>query len=468
MIDWNNKKNKPRVFFSGTALTYALVILTIVSILFVSILRFISSQMVYSLSQANREEAFQISEAGVYFYRWYLAHALAGKTAEQIKSFWSGNPLGVNTPYEGEYFDPEGGVIGKYRLQADPPDPNSTIVYVTATGWTYKNPNLKRTVRVRFRRPSWSEYMVLANDFMRFGDGTEVYGKIHSNQGIRFDGLAHNVVSSSLEKVDDPDHSGGDEYAVHTHIYPTDPLPPVALPSRPDVFAGGRQFPVAGIDFNGVISDLSYMKQQAKAGNGLYFDSSDYGRHIVLKTDGTMTVRRVTSYDTSSEKISKESSATTYTIPNNGIIFVENNIWLEGTIKNKKVTVAAANLSGGTQANIYLGMNNLKYSNFDGSDIIGVIAQQNVSVIKDSLDNLQLDGAFLAQSGKIGRDNYYDFKSSITINGSMATNVRYGFRYTDTHGYQIRNFNFDNNLLYYPPPYFPTGTEYAIDLWEEI
>jgi hypothetical protein len=28
--------------------------------------------------------------------------------------------------------------------------------------------------------------------------------------------------------------------------------------------------------------------------------------------------------------------------------------------------------------------------------------------------------------------------------------------------------NFDNNLLYYPPPYFPTGTEYSIDLWDEL
>lgn len=466
MID-SNKLKRINHFFSGSALPYALVVLTVVSILFVSVLQFVSSQMTYSLKKVNQEKAFQISEAGIYFYRWYLAHSLSGKTAQQINDFWTGSPLGVNVPYETEYFDPESGAVGHYRIKVDPPEPNSTIVFVTSEGWTDKEPNLKKTIRARFRRPSWSEFMVLANDFMRFGDGTEVYGKIHSNQGVRFDGLAHNVVSSSLKTVNDPDHDGGDEYSVHTHTSPTDPLPPVALPNRPDVFSGGRQFPVASVDFNGLISDLSYMKEQATSGKGVYFDSS-YGRHIILKTDGTMDVRRVTSYDETKKNISKESSATTYAIPESGIVFVENNIWLEGAVKNKKVTIVAANMSGGSKADVYLGMNNLKYSNFDGSDIIGVIAQQNISVIEGSLDNLQLDGAFLAQSGRIGRDNFYDVKSSITINGSMATNVRYGFRYTDGHGYQLRTFNFDNNLLYYPPPYFPTGSEYAIDLWEEI
>jgi hypothetical protein len=77
----------------------------------------------------------------------------------------------------------------------------------------------------------------------------------------------------------------------------------------------------------------------------------------------------------------------------------------------------------------------------------------------------------MAQLGRVGRDYYsshsYD-KDTITINGSMATNLRYGFAYTDGTGYDNRILNFDNNLLYYPPPYFPTGTEYAIDLWDEL
>ncbi len=81
-------------------------------------------------------------------------------------------------------------------------------------------------------------------------------------------------------------------------------------------------------------------------------------------------------------------------------------------------------------------MDNLLYTNTDGSDIIGVIAQNNVKVIRDSLTNLTIDAALLAKDGRVGRDYYNGtIKNSITINGSIATNLRYGFSYTNGTGY---------------------------------
>jgi hypothetical protein len=134
------------------------------------------------------------------------------------------------------------------------------------------------------------------------------------------------------------------------------------------------------------------------------------------------------------------------------------------------VTIAAADLIGGPVASAYIGINNILYTNTDGKDIIGIVAQKNISVVRDSQNMLTVDAALLAQSGRVGRDWYpssYD-KNTITVNGSIATNQRYGFAWSDGTGYDTRNLNFDNNLLYYPPPYFPTGTEYYIDLWEEL
>ncbi|MDO8240761.1 MAG: pilus assembly PilX N-terminal domain-containing protein [Candidatus Moranbacteria bacterium] len=477
MIIKNNKK--------GSVLAYALVIMAIVAIISTSLLRYITSQLNFSFYRSEKEQSFQVAEAGIYFYRWYLAHQVSGKTAQQIKTFWqSGNPYGVNTPYEAEFFDPEGGAIGKYKIQVDAPDLDSTIVMVKSTGWTYKDPDVKRVVQARFRRPSWSEFAVAANDVMRFGAGTEVYGKIHSNNGIRFDGVAHNIVSSSMDKYDDPDHSGGNEFGVHTHISPTDSLPPNAVPQRADVFQAGRQFPLPVIDFNGILSDLNNIKTESKiAGHGLYFDQTGGGRRIILKNNGTFDVCTVDTYSSSSYSISKYKRTSgggtcdtcsgqclkNYVMPTNGVIFVEDNIWVEGTVNNSRVTIVAANLIGGTKANIYIGDNNLVYTNFDGKDIIGLIAQQNVSVVLNSQTNLTIDAALLAQSGRVGRDYYSgNHKNSITVNGSIATNLRYGFAYTDGTGYTTRVLNFDNNLLYYPPPYFPTGTEYSIDLWDEL
>ncbi|MFA6159729.1 MAG: pilus assembly PilX N-terminal domain-containing protein [Parcubacteria group bacterium] len=486
------QKNKKIKNLKASALAYALIIMAVVMIILTSMLGYITSQLKFSANRAQKEEAFQIAEAGIYFYRWYLAHQTAGKTAREVDDFWqNGSPLGVDLPYEKTFSDPEGGVIGSYSIEAERPISGSTIVIVKSTGWTNKEPNLKRTVQVRFRRPSWSEYAVLANDFMRFGQGTEVFGKIHSNKGIRFDGLGHNIVSSLMTTFDDPDHSGGNEFGVHTHVnippstgvndyYRPLEAPPNPVQTRSDVFSIGREFPVSEVSFTGVSSDLAFMKTEAQAGHGIYFDDSDYGRHIILKTDGTMDVRTVLNYNTSSNSIISESATTTYAIPNAGVVFVEDNAWVEGTINNKKVTIVGEN--------VYIGMNNILYTNLDGKDIIGIIAQKDIEVIRDSQNFLTIDAALLAQSGRVGRKQYgtwcvswhkvwwlwvcddwtTDHRNTITINGSLATNLRYGFAYTDGTGYTNRNLNFDNNLLYYPPPYFPTGSQYSIDLWEEI
>lgn len=470
--------NSHKAFLRGSILAYGLVIMFMLSIIMTSIISFIANQTKYSLQTHAREQAFQIAESGIHFYRWYLAHQVEGRTAQQVATFWAtGNPYGVATPYEVEYNDPGGDPIGKYRLEVTPPDTGSTVVIVKATGWTYRYPSVTRVIQVRFRKPSWSEYAVLANDTMRFGAGTEVFGKIHSNQGIRFDGLAHNIVSSAVASYDDPDHTGANEFGVHTHVAPTDPLPPAAVPDRTDVFEGGRSFPVAATDFNGVLGDLSYIKSQAQAGvNGSrYFDNSHQGRHIILKSNDTFDIRTVQSFNASTNEINNYSGAwANYSIPDDGIIFVENNAWVEGTVNGRRVTIVAANLLSAAKKTIYLGKD-IRYTNYDCTDMVGLIGQQDVEVYRGSNNILRLDASLIAQLGRVGRSNYTGataIRNTITVYGAIASNQRYGFAWADmlgnhVSGYQNRNLYYDNNLLYCPPPYFPTGTQYEMDLWQE-
>lgn len=492
----------------GSALAYGLVIMTAVMIILTAILGFVTSQTKYALRVHAREQAFQIAESGIHFYRWYLAHQVEGRTAQQVEDFWNtGDPYGVATPYEVEYKDPSGAAVGMYSVEVTPPESGSTITSVKSTGWTYRYPDDKRILEVRFRRPSWSESAVLANEFIRFGAGTEVFGQIHSNKGIRFDGLAHNVVSSAVATHDDPDHGGGNEFGVHTHDSPVDPLPPSAVPTRVDVFEAGRAFPVATVDFNGVLGDLNYMKSEAQAGNGQYFDNSGVGRRIILsganynvctanaysgpltqledeggiyttKTNGISSYLRNSGSGTCSS--CSGLCLSTYPIVDNGVIFVEDNVWLEGSINDRKMTVVAADLIGGGPPSVFI-PNNITYTNHDGRDIIGIVAQNDIEIPRDSATNLTIEAALLAQQGEVGRAYYTgnstSRKTSITINGAIATNKRYGFAWTGSYncgggitissGYCTRNLYYDNNLLYYPPPYFPTGTQYEMDLWEE-
>jgi len=481
-------RNSPLATKNGSALAYGLVIMTCVAIILSSILTFVVSQIKNSLYTNAKEQAFQISESGIHFYKWYLAHNTDGRTTQQIQTFWdSGSALGVGSAYEADYEDPSSGaVVGHYRIEATQPTQGSTMVMVTSTGWTDKYPNHTRTLQVRFRRPSWSEHAVLANNFMRFGAGTEVYGRIHSNQGIRFDGVAHNLVTSSVSTFNDPDHNGGDEFGVHTHDNPIDPLPPAAVPARADIFEAGREFPTTATDFNGVLGDLSYMKSEAQAGHGRYFDNADRGRRIILKTNDTFDVCKVANFDAVSNAIANYrrnagsgtcaacggACLSNYAIPQNGVLFVEDNVWLSGTVDGRKLTVVAADLMGGAAPSIYIG-NDIRYTTYDGNDVIGVIGQNNIEIIRESENDLRIDAALLAQQGRVGRADYgsTDHKTLITIYGAIATNQRYGFAWTDgvnNWGYTTRNLYYDNNLLYYPPPYFPTGTQYSIDLWEEL
>ncbi len=488
----SNEKN-PNLFFrfvkkqkqAGSALVYVLVIMLIVSIIFTSLIAYIVSQLKYSFNQAEREQSFQIAEAGIDFYRWYLAHETAGKTAQQIQDFWDSTnpgPLGIGSPYQADF----GG--GQYVINVQKPDPGSTIVTVTSAGIIQ---NVKREIQVRFRRPSWSEYLFLSNSFMNFGSQATVYGKVFSNYGIRFDGHAYNTVSALPASFNDPTWGGNTlQFGVHTTVNPADPNAPTypwpagTVPDRPDVFAGGRTFPAPAVSFTGVTADLANMKNQAQAA-GTYFDSSGLGRTIFLNSDGTFDICTVKSANSNTHAISKYyatsgggtcnscsgSCASNYPIPNNGIIFVENNAWVDGTINGKKVTIAAANLSGGgTQADIYIGSSNsnLTYASYDCNNMLGLVAQRDVRVLGSCPDNYVVDAALLAQTGTVGiNDNGFSGKNSLTFNGAIVSYLEPYFEHGN-NGFAVRYYNFNNNLLYCPPPYFPTGTQYSIDLWKEL
>ena len=459
--------------------------------LLTSLAIFVASNQRNSSNEVSRQKALQFAEEGVYYYRWYLAHSLDGKNQQQIRDFWeNNNPLGVSESFNREVLNFDGELLGEFELSVIPPESNSTIVLVESTGWTYRHPHIKKKIKVRFRKPSWSEFSVLANDNMRFGEGTNVFGPIHSNQGIRFDGQANNVITSAVETYLDPD-SGQIKPGVWT-----------SKGDETQVFLAGKDYPVPAIDFNSVTSDLNLIRQEAQ-NEGIYLDDdlvtfeecrdrwvggwppstwwkwicSDetedvLGYHIMLRVDGKIEVRRVWDYVESLYEIKEETEAEIFNYPPNGLIFVDKHLWVDGQINGNQLTIASADFESSVETNIHIN-NDILYTNYDGSDIIGLIAENNITVGYYSENDLEIDGALLAQKGRVGRDLYprfygYSYRDKITIRGSIATNKRYGFAYTDGTGYDVRNLYFDNNLIYFPPPYFPTGTVYSLDLWEDI
>ncbi|MFA6554392.1 MAG: hypothetical protein WCS89_02675 [Candidatus Paceibacterota bacterium] len=450
---------------------------------------------------AQREQAFQIAEAGADYYQWHLA--------QSPNDYKDGTA--TSGPYVHDFVDKNGSILGTFSLTITPPITGSTIVKIVSKG-TLASSTISRTIEKTLAIPSLAKYAVVANDNMRFGEGTEVFGPIHSNGGIRFDGVAHNLISSARTTYTDPD-TGLTQWGVYTTVGTDDPRPNTPVLNRPDVFIAGRQFPVPSSDFTGLTLGLTQLQAlaQPSAGGKEWTSSGKSGYHMVFKVTGG-----VTSYDmykvnalqapptagspdcgadatarsqvngpkyyqwgTWSIKTPISSNQTllgNYPIPTNGVIFVDDHLWVDGQINNTRVTVAAG-IIGNTDplknANITVN-ENLKYTNYDGVDSIGLIAQGNINVGMLSANTLRIDAALVAEKGRVGRFYYNSnctsyARSSLTLYGMIATFLRYGFSYTDGTGYDVRDIIYDGNLMYGPPPSFPQATnQYQVISWQQL
>ena len=454
-----------------------------------------SSSIRVAKSTLYKEQALQIAEAGADYYRWHLAHSPS--------DFQDGT--GTAGPYSHIFYDKDNHPIGHFILTITPPITGSTIVTIKSEGRVDAYPSVKRTILTKLAIPSFAKFAIVADDFMRFGEGTEVFGPIHSNKGIRFDGLAHNLITSAVSTYDDPHHTGNVEFGVHTHLStggvvndtfrsleapPTNPVQ-----TRSDVFLAGRQFPVPQSDFTGITNDLSVIKTKAQSGGKYLASSGQVGYHIVLKTNDTYDLYRVTNLTSATNSCSSNSNAgdstwgtwsikasngetfiANYANPANGLIFVEDNVWVDGKINTARITIAAGAFPDNVNTRKSIIINkDLLYTNYDGTDVIGLIAQQDITVGMVSDDDLRIDGALMAVNGKAGRHYYdnacspYHLRTQLTLYGMIGSSKRYGFAYTDNTGYDIRTIIYDANLLYGPPTSFPlTSDKYTTISWDEV
>src|SRR4051812_1314384 len=114
----------------GVILVYAVMILFIFSMVMVGLLSYTASQIKLVRQTINREQAFQIAEAGANYYEWHLAHYISDYAdgTGQINC----NPCG---PYVHNYVDKDTQqTLGQYSLVITPPPVGSTIVTVQSTG----------------------------------------------------------------------------------------------------------------------------------------------------------------------------------------------------------------------------------------------------------------------------------------------------------------------------------------------
>lgn len=430
-------------------------------------------------------EAFSIAEAGLEYYRWHLAHFPTDLT----NGTGGAGPYAVNIP------DPSGGTAGTASLtiSSNTACGQTLSINIASKGTVPEDPNTPVTLVARYAEPSVAAYSYIVNASVWAGADRIINGPYHSNGGVRMDGTANAPVTSSLSTW------------TCTSSFGCSPNQ-----TEPGVFgSGGNQnlwnYPTPQIDFAGIAANFSALKTTAQA-SGIYLpryssgnsNSAAYhkGYHLIFNSNGTVTVYRVTSttkqsvYPVNSADpsydyalVNNESSYGTYPIPSScGLIFVEDNTWIEGVIPSK-VTVVVANVTTtGVTADAFL-KGNITYSSTSGSSGLTVISQHDILITPDAPNDMTLDGIFVAQGGAFGMNLYacpgpYEPKDTLTILGSTVSNKSTGTQWENgcwswSTGYSNAGFlsridSFDRNLVSDPPPFTPiTSTQWKFIDWRQ-
>jgi hypothetical protein len=114
---------------------------------------------------------------------------------------------------------------------------------------------------------------------------------------------------------------------------------------------------------------------------------------------------------------------------------------------------------------------------------MGLIAQHDIVMPKDVPEDLEINGALLAQSGRVLRHHYNyhgckegnpEMKDQLTIFGSVISNLVAYWNFSGggsgqpTSGFVKREIIYDENLYFEPPPYFPSDGEMQMLSWQEV
>lgn len=480
------------------------------------------------------QQAFNIAEAGLNYYLWHLNHNSTDYKDGQSTPTTPDPTLGYG-PYVHSYVDTNGATDGTYTLYVNPPTNGSTIVTIRSIGQTTGS-NIKRTVQAQVGSPSFASYGVASDTALWFGNTETANGPVESNQGIRMDGPNTSTVSSANNTYVPPSNLGGDDTTTHPGVWCSSSVTsPVNCNTRSKT---DWIYPVSTIDFNQVASSLCTIKKAAFAANSMTASDATAGNACVLtpsnltssylpqrssnspvigyliqlNTNGTYDL-----YDVNGENDLNSNYTTALTtklvtpgitVPSNGIIYAEDNVWVRtNPTYHGRVTIAAGRLAA-TNSNYYANVNivdQLLYSTKNGSDAVGLIAQNSV-VLKpyappvDASDagfNFEVDGALLAENGEVWYPGVYNQNTGectrgwtapnqkLLFYGSIATRQTWTWTWLDqggcntnvasydsTNGYisgiENNTTQYDYNLEFGPPPSFPLTAGYDILSWREV
>ena len=468
----------------GAILIYLIIIILVFLMIMFPIVTLLVAKFKLLATTIEREQALQIAEAGINYYEWHLAHFVNDYEDRTNPSTVDPNDGHVYTIAPHEYKDfNTNQTVGDFDLTITAPIAGSTIVTIKSNGYTTDNPNIKRTVTVQYGIQSLAKYAFLSDANIWLAPDETVNGPLMSNNGVRFDGHANALIESTKSTYSPPWVQGTPCSDPENGVWCCPRHDATHCPAF-SLFHYGPDVP--NVPFGAITTGFQKMQDLAQNHGGIDLGPSGaQGYSLVFNSDGTFTVYKVTALinlntdDNNPDYDPATQSAGNLVydhraIPANGIIFVEDNVWVEGIVKGR-ATVAAANLNfGSTPPTIYI-PHSIVYGARDGSDVLGLIAQNNIYVTYGADDVLVVDGALIAQEGAVIFPGG-PVKTSITTFGTVMTYNMWTWTWEDgqnpdgswhvSSGYAQTYNNYDSHLLYGPPPSFPVlNSTYQVISW---
>ncbi|MFA7245059.1 MAG: hypothetical protein WC070_02645 [Candidatus Magasanikbacteria bacterium] len=408
-------------------------------IAFTTITLGISSYALFESKSAKqyhrRDVAFHIAEAGIDYYRWHLIGS--------PEDYYDGTG-GQSGPYVHDYKDKDGNVVGKFSLEIDVPLEGTHVVAVRSTGWSINNPASTRTIEAYFGYESFSNSAFVENSSMTFSATSYVYGKVFSNSCIVFNGTSNSWVESARLSC-----SG---------------TPGISGSGGPIQF---WRFPVPARSFTAVNSSFTDLYNMAIKPEGIYLgESGRSGWRLVFNANGTFQKYVVRTYSSTYFSISQQTYQGVFNLPENGVIYSTDHVWVEGVINGRITVVANSN------SDIIIN-GNITYNEKYGDDVLGLMAIRDVIIPYNTPNDMEIDAVLLSATGSIFRPYYAgSIKNSLSIFGSQISYDGGGVKYLSggnvVSGFINTYYTYDGNLLYRPPVGIPVIPGYKLISWKEI
>lgn len=505
-------------------------------------------------NNVKSQQAFNIAEAGINYYLWHLSHNGSDYKDGQSTPLTPNAMLGYG-PYVHNYIDNDAINEGTYTLYINPQGSGSTVVTVRSIG-KVKGSNITRTIQAQIGATSFASYGIVSDQALWFGSTESADGPVHSNQGIRQDGLSSSTVTSANASYVPATSIGGNGSTSHPGVWCD-----ITVTSPANCNTRSKsdwRYPVTAVDFNQVSSSLCSMKKTALTdysatssiasqtnactqvtttpnGNTPIPRTNAYvpelsvsfsttkGYLIILNNNSTYDLYKVNSETdrpasanaTYSSALGTTLVSTGVALPPSGVIFVEDNVWVlskPGSSFHGRVTMASGRLATTNNTDIVIA-GNLLYSTKNGSDAIGLVAEDSVYIapyapattsgFSSGSFNYEVDGALLAENGSItygenGNNVSSTYRSNtsacaygwinpsqtMTFYGSAAIRQTWTWSWLDgsgacgdavrdpingyISGFENNTTTYDYNLLYAPPPSYPITSGFNIMQWREV